>query len=411
MTRTRTPRSAGRALRAAAAPRVLPTSRASRRPHALRGMRGVYGMRGARRPGRPRRPAVALAAALALLAALPAAACAPAAEGPEGAIALLLPEVTTARYESSDRPAFERVVARRCPGCALYYANADEDAATQQQQAESMLARGADVLVLDAVDTAAAVSIVRQAERRGVPVIAYDRFIADPGVDYYVSFDSELIGYLEGTALAAALEERPPRPGGRPPGILLVHGSPTDPNAAEIAAGAHRALDGEDIEVLAEYGTPDWNPGLATDWVESQLTQHAGRIDGVFAANDAIAGGAIAAMKAAGVAPVPPVTGQDGELAAVQRILSGDQYMTVYKAATEQARTAAELAVRLLRGESPRTTAVIRGVPSMLLAPRAVAADDVERVIVEGGVHSADEICTRHYRDACLRAGLLREEP
>ncbi|SFD69036.1 substrate-binding domain-containing protein [Streptomyces aidingensis] len=366
------------------------------------------------RPERRRtvRAAAALAAVAAL--ALGGAACGAAAGGgedSEGAIALLLPEVKTARYESADRPAFTGLVERRCPDCEVYYANADQDAALQQQQAESMLARGADVLVLDAVDAVAAVSIVQEAQRYGVPVIAYDRFIADPDVDYYVSFDSELIGYLQGTALVAALKERAPRTGGEPPGILLVHGSPTDPNSAELAAGVARALDGEDIEVLAEYDTPDWSPDKATDWVESQLTQYAGRVDGVYAANDAIAGGAIAAMKAAGVEPLPPVTGQDGELAAVQRIISGDQYMTVYKAATEQARTAAELAVRVLRGESPRTTAVIDGVPSLLLAPRAVGVNDVERVIVDGGVHSVDQICTRYYEAACAEAGLEEVTP
>ncbi|UED86228.1 substrate-binding domain-containing protein [Streptomyces profundus] len=327
-------------------------------------------------------------------------------EPPEGAIALLLPEVKTARYETTDRPAFLGVVEQRCPACAVYYANADQDAATQQQQAESMLARGADVLVLDAVDTVAAVSIVQEAKRHGVPVIAYDRFIADADVDYYVSFDSELIGYLQGTALVSAVRERGPRADGRPPGVLLVHGSPTDPNAARLAAGVHRALDGEDIEVLAEYDTPDWSPDMATDWVESRLTEFADRVDGVYAANDGTAGGAIAAMKAAGFDPVPPVTGQDGELAAAQRIISGDQHMTVYKATTEQARTAAELAVRVLRGETPRTTAVIDGVPSLLLAPRAVGADDVERVLIVGGVHTTEEICTRHYAADCARLGL-----
>lgn len=325
----------------------------------------------------------------------------------EGTIGLLLPEAKTARYETTDRPTFVSVVERRCPTCEVLYANAAQDAANQQQQAESMLARGADVLVLDAVDTVAAVSVVAEARRLGVPVIAYDRFVAD--ADYYVSFDNELIGYLMGEALVGAVEARaeedPPAEGR--PGVLLVQGSPTDPNSAALAAGAHRALDGEDIDVLAEYDTPDWSPDKATEWVEGQLTQYPGRVDGVFAASDGIAGGAIAAMKAAGLDPVPPTTGQDGELAAVQRVISGDQYMTVYKATSQQARTAAELAVRLLRGQDPRATAVIDGVPSLLLAPRAVGPDDVQRVLVDGGVYTVDEICTPYYVEACLDVGLL----
>ncbi|MDT0318463.1 substrate-binding domain-containing protein [Streptomyces millisiae] len=368
-----------------------------------------------RRPLDPLRRLRLAALGLAALLLAAAAGCGSVGPGtpPEGAIGLLLPEVKTARYETTDRPTFVHVVEERCPGCEVYYANADQNAATQQQQAESMLARGADVLVLDAVDTSAAVSIVREARRHDVPVIAYDRFIADVDIDYYVSFDSELIGYLQGVSLVTAVEEavreRGPRADGRPPGILLVHGSPTDPNAAALAAGVDRALEGEDIEVLAEYDTPDWSPDMATDWVESQVARFGDRIDGVYAANDGIAGGAIAAMKAAGFHPVPPVTGQDGELAAAQRIISGDQYMTVFKATTEQARTAAELAVRVLRGESPRTTATIQGVPSLLLAPRAVGVDDVERVLVDGGVHTAEEICTPYYAAACADTGLARE--
>ncbi|MCE7082021.1 substrate-binding domain-containing protein [Streptomyces sp. ST2-7A] len=373
--------------------------------------------RAPRTPGPTRRrvPAALAALLVTLLAACapgtPGIAGPPPGEPSEGTIALLLPDAKTARYETSDRTAFFGVVERRCPTCRVYYANADQDAARQQEQAEAMLARGADVLVLDAVDTVAAAAIVREAARHDVSVIAYDRFIADADIDYYVSFDSELIGYLQGTALVAAVRERGPRPDGRPPGVLLVHGSPTDPNSAELAAGVHRALEGEDIEVLAEYDTPDWSPDRATDWVEGQLTQFGDRVDGVNAANDGIAGGAIAAMKAAGLDPVPPVTGQDGELAAAQRIISGDQYMTVHKATAEQARTAAELAVRLLRGESPRTAAVIEGVPSLLLAPRAVGVEDVRRVLVDGGVHSVDAICTSSYETACLRVGLLEEVP
>jgi ABC-type xylose transport system substrate-binding protein len=189
-----------------------------------------------------------------------------------------------------------------------------------------------------------------------------------------------------------------------------VHGSATEPNALAIAAGTRRALEGEDIDVLAEHYTPDWSPDKATEWTEAMLTRYPGQVDGILAANDGIAGGAIAAAKAAGLDPVPVTTGQDGELAAVQRILAGDQYMTVYKATDQQAQTAAELAVRVLRGEDPRAAVVIKGVPTMLLAPRAVAAADVEHVIVDGRVYSTEQICVPAYEAACERAGLIGQE-
>ncbi|WP_454856382.1 substrate-binding domain-containing protein [Promicromonospora soli] len=325
---------------------------------------------------------------------------------PEGTIGLLLPEAQTARYEASDRPTFLSVVDRRCPGCTVLYANAGQDAAAQLQQAESMLAQGADVLVLDAVDTVAAAGIVVQAERLGAQVIAYDRFV--DGADYYVSYDYEFIGFLLGSALVGAVTDRAAaRADDGRPGVLLVHGSATEPNALAIAAGTRRALEGEDIDVLAEYYTPDWSPDKATEWTEAMLTRFPGQVDGILAANDGIAGGAIAAAKAAGLDPVPVTTGQDGELAAVQRILAGDQFMTVYKATDQQAATAAELAVRVLRGEDPRATVVIKGVPTQLLAPRAVGAADVEHVIVDGHVYSTDEICVPAYVAACERAGLI----
>jgi ABC-type xylose transport system substrate-binding protein len=325
---------------------------------------------------------------------------------PEGTIGLLLPEAQTARYEASDRPTFVSVTDRRCPGCTVLYANAGQDAAAQLQQAESMLAQGADVLVLGAVDTVAAAGIIAQAERLGAQVIAYDRFL--DGADYYVSYDYEFIGFLLGSALVGGIADRAEgRADDGRPGVLLVHGSATEPNALAIAAGTRRALEGEDIDVLAEYYTPDWSPDKATEWTEAMLTRFPGQVDGILAANDGVAGGAIAAAKAAGLDPVPVTTGQDGELAAVQRILVGDQYMTVYKATDQQAQTAAELAVRAVRGEDPRTTAVIGGVPTVLLAPRAVGAADVEHVIVDGRVYSTDEICVPAYRAACERAGLI----
>ncbi|GAB4084796.1 sugar ABC transporter substrate-binding protein [Myceligenerans cantabricum] len=339
----------------------------------------------------------------------------------EGTVGLLLPEAQTARYEASDHPTFDRVAESRCPDCEVLYANAGQDAAAQQEQAGSMLARGADVLVLDAVDTVAAVGIVEEAHRLGAKVVAYDRFV--DGADYYVSYDYEFLGYLMGSALLGALgpDAVPARtpleartaadaeapPGGGPPGVLLVQGAVTDPNSRAIAAGARRALGSSDVEVLAEYHTPDWSPDKATEWVEAMLTRYRGQVDGILAASDGVAGGAVAAAKAAGLDPVPPTTGQDGELAAVQRIVAGDQYMTIYKATDQQAATAAELAVRVLRGEAPRTTAVTEGVPTMLLAPRAVGADDVEHVIVDGHVYSTDEICTTAYLTACEARGLV----
>jgi len=354
-----------------------------------------------------RRTIVAAGAALLLIV---AAGCAEAPEdaggGKSGTIALLLPESKTSRYESIDRPVFEATLAEICPDCELLYANAGQDAARQQQQAEAALTQGADVLVLDAVDSVAARSIVESAARRRVPVLAYDRFISQAPVAFFVAYDAGRVGQLQGQALVDALGTDL-APG---EGILAVHGAATDPNAAAFKTGLSEVLFGTGIQILAEYDTPDWSPDKSQEWVEAQLTQFGDRVVGVYAANDGTASGAISAMRAAGMDPVPPVTGQDAELAAVQRIVAGDQHMTVYKRISQQAELAADLAVELLRGEEPNASLLRDSVPTLLLTPVAVTRENLERVIVDGGVYTVEEICTPAYRQACQDIGLLEEE-
>lgn len=318
----------------------------------------------------------------------------------EGSIALLLPDAQTARYETFDRPLFEARVAELGDYDVLY-ANADQDAAKQQQQAESALAAGADVLVISAVDANAAVSIVSAANAKGVPVISYDRLIAGGDLAYYVSFDNEEVGLLQASAFVDAMEA-----GGEGSGILMVNGSPTDSNAALFKQGAHSVIDDSGLRVLAEYDTPGWNPERAQSWVSGQIAQHGDAIAGVYAANDAIAGGAIAALRAANVDPLPVVTGQDAELSALQRIISGDQYMTVYKAIQPQAALAADVAVALLRGEEVTAPMTTNGVPTTLLDPVAVTIDNIVDTVVADGFWTVDDICTPQYADACEAAGI-----
>lgn len=278
----------------------------------------------------PRAVAIAIAAAFTALALT---ACTNGVGGSEptdpstAKIGLLLPDSVTARYDAADRPYFEARIAQLCPDCEVLYGNADGDTAKQQQQAESMLTQGVSVLVLDPYDGKAAASIVGLATARGVPVISYDRLIDSPDLAYYISFDNELVGRLQAQALVDRLTQLGVDPSDG--GILMVNGAPTDNNASQFKAGAHAVIDASGYEVLAEFDTPGWDPAKAQDWVAGQITRFGSRIVGVYAANDPTAGGAIASLKAAGVDPLPPVTGQDAELAGLQRILTGDQYMTV----------------------------------------------------------------------------------
>jgi D-xylose transport system substrate-binding protein len=323
-------------------------------------------------------------------------------------IAFLLPETKTARYETQDLPNFKhRLRELGFDEQYLIYNNANQDAATQQQQAEAALTNGANVLVLDPVDSDAAAKIADLAKSKNVPVIAYDRLIkGSDGVTYYISFDNEEVGRLQGTALVTALA------GNVHPTIVMINGSPTDNNAMLFKRGAHSVLDGK-VNIAKEYDTPDWSPDKAQREMEQALTTLNNRVDGVYAANDGTAGGAIAAMKAAGIQPLPPVTGQDAELAAIQRILAGEQYMTVYKAIKPEANAAAELAYALCRGEKPDESKINNrvnngksDVPAILLTPVSVTRDNVMQTVVADRFWSVDQICTADFKTYCNAAGI-----
>jgi D-xylose transport system substrate-binding protein len=328
--------------------------------------------------------------------------------GGGGSIALLLPESKTARYESQDRPNFENKVKELCSDCDIIYSNADQDAAKQQQQAEAAITKGAKVLVLDPVDAASAGAIVNRAKQSQIPVVSYDRLITDADIDYYISFDNEQVGKLQGDALVKKLKDD-----GKKGSIVMINGAPTDNNAKLFKEGAHSVIDGSGFKVAKEYDTPDWSPDKAQQEMEQAITAigKTGFV-GVYAANDGTAGGAIAAMKGNGVDPTKiPTTGQDAELAAIQRILAGEQYMTVYKAIKPEAEQAAELAVALAKGDEPpaakdKVNNGTKDVPSILLTPVAVTVDNINDTIVKDQFWSVDEICTGKYASACKKAGI-----
>jgi D-xylose transport system substrate-binding protein len=322
-------------------------------------------------------------------------------------IALLLPETKTTRYEAQDRPLFEAKVKALCPDCEILYSNADQDASKQQSQAEAALTNGAKVLVLDPVDSASAGAMVQKAKAKGVPVISYDRLILKADVDYYISFDNEKVGQLQGKALVDKLKGD-----GKQGSIVMINGAPTDNNAKLFKQGAHSVIDPSGFKVAKEYDTPDWSPDKAQTQMEQAITAvgKAGFV-GVYAANDGTAGGAIAAMKGQGIKPIPPVTGQDAELAAVQRLLTGEQFMTVYKAIKPEAEGAAQLAVDLVNGKAPTGAAdqVNNGqkdVPSVLLEPVAVTKDNVKDTIIADGFLKPADLCAGAAASACAQAGI-----
>jgi D-xylose transport system substrate-binding protein len=329
--------------------------------------------------------------------------------GASGTVALLLPENKTARYEAEDRPIFTRALRRYCPNCKLIYSNAEQDAAKQQSQAEAAITNGARVLVLDPVDAKAAASIVTRAKQSDIGVVSYDRLIEGADVDFYISFDNRTVGQLQARSLVDKL-----RSDGARGSIVMINGAPTDSNAAQFKAGAHSVLDSSDYRIAKEYDTPDWSPDRAQTEMDQSISA-LGRdgFVGVYAANDGTAGGAIASMRSAGIDPASrPTTGQDAELAGIQRIVVGDQYMTVFKAYTPEATQAAQLAVALLNGETSSDLVNrqldngMKQVPSVILTPVAVKQDNIRDTVVRDGLYTVNQICTSAYAAACRRIGL-----
>jgi D-xylose transport system substrate-binding protein len=334
-------------------------------------------------------------------------------------VALLLPESKTTRYEAHDHPEFEEAVKAECSDCELIYSNANQDAAEQQSQMEAALTDGANVVVLDPVDSASAASMVQLAQQQDVPVVSYDRLILDtPDVAAYVSFDNVRVGQLQGQALARKLAED----GNATGPIVRINGAPTDNNAKLFGQGATEEFTKANIQVAKEYDTPDWSPDEAQTEMDQAITALSQNgFNGVYAMNDGTAGGAIAAMTAAGIDPATkPTTGQDAELEAVQRILQGTQYMTVYKATKPEATAAAQIAVALARGEEipsdlvpTQTNNGATDVPSNLLTPVAVTKENIataefggQPLIGPDGYWTAEQVCTGQFQSACQEAGI-----
>src|SRR3954451_3727598 len=364
-----------------------------------------------RRLGRVR-PATAVVSLIAL-AGLAAAGCGGGSGGGGGGptIALLLPENQTPRYEAHDRPDFEKKVKQLCSNCKVIYSNANGDATTQQSNADAALTQGANVLVLDAVDAGSAASIVTKAKAQNIPVISYDRLITNANIDYYVSFDNTRVGRLQGQTLAARLKAI-----GKPHGpIIMLNGDPADNNAHLFKQGADSVFKADNVKIAKSYDTPGYSGNTAETEAQQAITALGPNgFAAIYGANDDLAGGGIVAMKSAGINPsTRPTTGQDATVAGIQRILTGDQYMTVYKAVTKEARVAAEIAVPLARGKKPpaglitsKQTNGKKNVPSVLLTPVAVTKSNVKSTVVRDGYDTASQICTSAFKAACAAAGI-----
>jgi D-xylose transport system substrate-binding protein len=335
----------------------------------------------------------------------------------EGLIAVLLPDsASSARWEADDRRFFEQ--AFEAAGVNYSIVNAEGDPTVQIAQAEQAITNGAKVILLVNLDSGSGAAIIALAREAGVAVIDYDRLtIEGEGADYYVSFDNEAVGRLQGEGLVAAVRAAGLTP---PVRVAVLNGSPTDNNATLFKNGYDSVINplfesGEWIEV-DDQSVPGWDNQQALVIFEQMLTAAGGDIDAAIAANDGLAGAVAAALANQGL-PYIPVTGQDATVAGIQRILAGQQSMTVYKAIKAEAEAAAALAVGLLRGEDVSdlvTGTVFNGtndIPSVLLVPVSVTIDNIAETVIADGFRTWEEICVGEFAAFCPEEALMTMTP
>jgi D-xylose transport system substrate-binding protein len=332
-------------------------------------------------------------------------------KGNDITVGVLMPERTNTRYEEFDYPIIKAKVASLTDKKGkTVYANGDADADKQAGQMQQMIDDQVDVILLDAVDSVAIADTVQKAKDAGIPVIAYDRLAEGP-IDGYVSFDNELVGEVQGRSIIDALGEDVDTSDK----IVMMNGSPTDPNAKQFKAGALSELEGK-VTIAESFDTKGWSPEVAQSNMAGALDKIGkSNIVAVYSANDAMAKGIITALEAAGVTELPPITGQDAELSAVQRIVSGEQYMSVYKPYPQEAEAAAEMAVAKIQGKDIQFDALAsdkvdsptdKDIPAQLVPVVALTKGNIKTTVVADGIYKISDICTSDFKSACAAIGL-----
>jgi D-xylose transport system substrate-binding protein len=322
----------------------------------------------------------------------------------EGKIGVILPDTkSSVRWESADRPALTKAFTDA--GVKFDIQNAEGDADKMQTIADGMIADGVTVLAIVNLDSDSGAAIEEKAAKQGVKTIDYDRLTLGGSADVYISYDNSKVGALQGEGLAKCL-------GDKKADIIYLNGSPTDNNATLFSQGAHSVLDkNTNYKKVAEQAVPDWDNDKAVTIFEQLYTKVDGKVDGVYAANDGLAGGVISILKKNGQNGKVPVTGQDATVEGLQNILTGDQCMTIQKSANGQAKALADTAITMVKGGKADTTGTVkddtgkRDVPAILLDPVAIDKSNVKAVIDAGDLKAAD-LCTGSYAKLCADAGI-----
>ncbi|GAC1623199.1 MAG: substrate-binding domain-containing protein [Ktedonobacteraceae bacterium] len=319
-------------------------------------------------------------------------------------VGVLLPETaSSARWDSKDKPALTQGIATALgiDVSAVDYNNAGGDSATQQTQAQADLTKGDCILVVAAHDSAAAAAIVTQAKAKNVPVIAYDRLIQSKDLAYYVSFDNQKVGQLQGQYVANHYKDYTKDSNN----LIMINGAQTDNNAILFHDGAHIALDplisAGSLKKVYEQYTPDWNNDTARVEMDGALTANSSKVGVAYVANDGMANSVIASLKAKKLNGKVLVTGQDATVAGIHNILAGDQSMTVYKDISKEAKSTIDLIKAISAGTD--TASLTNGatvktsdgtaIPSILETPVAVDKANIASTVIADGFVTKSDVC------------------
>lgn len=277
-------------------------------------------------------------------------------------------------------------------GASVVSLSANENSDIQNDQAENLIIQGVDILLVVPHDAEKSSKIVEMAHNAGISVIAYDRIIRHCALDYYVSFDNVKVGRYQALGVIAALDPN------RKNRLAYIGGSPKDANSALLKQGAMKVLKPllkkRRVTLELETFTKDWSSQNAYLDLTKFLSE-GGSVDGIIAANDSTASGVIQALAKQGLSGIP-VSGQDAELAACQRLVQGTQTMTVYKPLRLLGNTAVDLAMQVVRGLPVETSSSVnnglRPVPSILLESIPVTRANLNDTVIRDGFHSYDDV-------------------
>ncbi|MCU1666846.1 MAG: D-xylose transport system substrate-binding protein [Pseudonocardiales bacterium] len=338
----------------------------------------------------------------------------PASSAPAGGVkvGVILPETaSSARWEGFDKPLLTK--AMQAQGLNADIQNAQGDEQKFSTLADGMISSGVKVLVIASISSESGAAVAAKAKAQGIPVIDYDRLNLGGTSDYYVSFDNTKVGELQGQGLVQGVGNKP---GAQ---VIEIEGAPTDNNATLFHNGQENILkplyDKGTLKLVQSKPIDNWdNQQGGTDF-EQILTSNGGKVDGVVAANDGLAGAIITVLTKYGLNGKVPVTGQDATPDGLQAILRGDQYMTVYKPINQEAEATAKLASALAKGDTAAADAIAtqtekdpkgnRDVKSVLLTPQLITKDNV-KTVVDAGAVKASEICVAATQAACDQLGI-----